>query len=493
MIDFPFGNVLVVNRGEIAARILRTVRAQGLRGLLIVHEIDGPTPALDLADDIRVVSGVTPVAAFLDIDQILAAAREMGTEAIHPGYGFLSENAGFARAVEDAGIIWIGPAPETIELMGDKVRARAFVGGRGFPLAPSATEDDEPTTFTERAQALGAPLLLKPSAGGGGKGMRIVRDMARLDDELARARSEAQRYFGDSRLFAERYIERPRHIEVQVLGDARGDVVHLFERECSVQRRFQKIIEEAPSPALTEPERDEICAVAAGIARACRYRGAGTVEFIRDEDGFYFLEMNTRLQVEHPVTEMITGLDLVAEQLRVAAGHPLSFGQQDVRREGHAIEARIYAEDPARDFAPTTGPVLRLRPPIGEGVRFDAGVLEGGRVSAAFDPMLGKLVVHGPDRTLALARAREALGDLVLLGVTTNVSYLRRLLADPDVAAGRMHTGLIAEKPELAAESPLDPGTLEALIAAAALSLPDVRAAVDAIPDLQAAMGGWRN
>jgi len=460
MTDFPFASVLVVNRGEIAARVLRTVRALGLRGLLIAHEIDGRTPALDLTDDVRLVRGETPVAAFLDIPQILAAAREMGAEAIHPGYGFLSENAGFARAVEDAGMTWIGPAPETI---------------------------------AERARALGAPLLLKPSAGGGGKGMRIVRDMALLDDELARARSEAQRYFGDGRLFAERYIERPRHIEVQILGDTHGAVVHLFERECSLQRRFQKVIEEAPSPALTETERAEICAVAAGIARACRYRGAGTVEFIRDENGFYFLEMNTRLQVEHPVTEMITGLDLVAEQLRVAAGHPLSFTQQDVRRDGHAIEARIYAEDPARDFAPTAGPVLRLRPPTGEGVRFDAGVLEGESVNTAFDPMLAKLVVHGADRTQALERATTALSELVLLGVASNITYLHALMEDEDVCAGRIHTGLIAEKPELAAGKPLEPETLASLIAAAALSLPQVRGAVDAIPALHAAMGAWRN
>ncbi len=493
MTGFPFASVLVANRGEIAARILRTVRALGLRGLLIAHEIDGRTPAVELADDVRVLGGDTPVAAFLDIDQILAAAREMGAEAVHPGYGFLSENATFARAVQKAGLVWIGPTPETIELMGDKVRARAFVGERGFPLAPSAVEDDEPATFAQRVRALGTPLLIKPSAGGGGKGMRIVRDLASLDDELARARSEARRYFGDERLFAERYVERPRHIEVQVLGDAHGALVHLFERECSLQRRFQKIIEEAPSPSLTEDQRRDICAAATGIAKACGYQGAGTVEFIHGADGFYFLEMNTRLQVEHPVTEMITGLDLVAEQLRVAAGQPLSFTQDEVRRDGHAIEARIYAEDPARDFAPTTGPVLRLRPPTGDGVRFDAGVLEGGRVSAAFDPMLAKLIVHGADRTQALERARAALADLVLLGVASNIAYLRRLLADPDVVAGRMHTGLIAEKPELAGDEPPDPATLEALIAAAALSLPEVRGAVDAIPALQAAMGAWRN
>ena len=323
--------------------------------------------------------------------------------------------------------------------------------------------------------------------------MRIVRDMAGFDEEIARARSEAQRYFGDSRLFVERYVERPRHIEVQVLGDTHGGVVHLFERECSLQRRFQKVIEEAPSPSITEDERGEICAAATGIARACSYHGAGTVEFIHGADGFYFLEMNTRLQVEHPVTEMITGLDLVAEQLRVAAGQPLSFTQEDVRRDGHAIEARLYAEDPARDFAPTTGPVLRLRAPTGVGVRFDAGVLEGGSVNAAFDPMLAKLVVHGADRAQALERAKPALGELILLGVASNIAFLRALLTDEDVIAGRMHTGLIAEKPSLAAGQPLEPETIEILIAAAALSLPDVRGAVDAIPKLHAAMGAWRN
>ncbi len=489
----PFGSVLVVNRGEIAARVLRTVRKLGSRALLVAHEVDGRTPALDMADDVRTISGPTPVAAFLDADQILAAAREMGAEAIHPGYGFLSENAGFARAVRDAGFAWVGPSPETIELMGDKVRARAFVGERGFPLAASAVEDDDPATFAERARALGPPLLIKPSAGGGGKGMRIVRDMALFDEDLARARSEAQRYFGDGRLYAERYVERPRHIEVQVLGDAHGAVVHLFERECSLQRRFQKIVEEAPSPSLSDPERAEICAAAAGIAQACRYQGAGTVEFIHGADGFYFLEMNTRLQVEHPVTEMITGLDLVAEQLWIAAGRPLSFAQKDVRRDGHAIEMRICAEDPARDFAPTTGPILRLRSPAGDGVRFDSGVLQGGRVTAAFDPLLAKLIVHGRDRAQALERARAALSELILLGLTTNIAYLGRLLPHPDVTAGRMHTGLIAETPHLAAEPPLDPQVLELLIAAAALSSPDVRQALDAIPDLQAAMGGWRN
>jgi len=491
--DLQFSRVLVANRGEIAARILRTLRKLGLQSLLIAHEIDGRTPAHELADDVRTISGPTPVAAFLDVAQVLAAARAMGADAVHPGYGFLSENADFARAVQAAGMVWIGPAPDTIELMGDKIRARSFVAERGFPVAPSAIEDDAPTTFAERARALGPPLLIKPSAGGGGKGMRIVRDMAVIEDEMVRARSEALRYFGDGRLYAERYVERPRHIEVQVLGDAHGHVVHLFERECSLQRRFQKVVEEAPSPALSEAEREHICAAAAGIARACRYQGAGTVEFVYGGGEYFFLEMNTRLQVEHPVTELITGLDLVAEQLWAAAGRPLSFGQDEVRRDGHAIEVRIYAEDAARDFTPTTGPILRLRPPGSPEVRFDAGVLEGARVTAAFDPMLAKLIVHGSDRAEALARMRSALRDLVVLGVTTNIDFLQRLLADHEVVEGRMHTGLIAETPGLTLPARPDPGTLDALIAAAVLSVPDVRRSVDAIPDLQAAMGAWRN
>jgi acetyl-CoA/propionyl-CoA carboxylase biotin carboxyl carrier protein len=491
--DFPFTSVLVANRGEIAARVLRTVKALGLRALLVAHEVDGRTPAMEIADETTTITGPTPVAAFLDIEQIVAAALRMGAGAVHPGYGFLSENAGFARAVQAAGMVWVGPTPDSIDLMGDKVRARAHVATHGFPIAPSAVEDDDPASFADRVRALGAPLLIKPSAGGGGKGMRIVRDMALVDEELARAASEARRYFGDPRLFAERYVERPRHIEVQVLGDARGQVIHLFERECSLQRRFQKVIEEAPSPGLTETERMNICEVAAGIARSCGYQGAGTVEFIHGGGAFYFLEMNTRLQVEHPVTEMITGLDLVAQQLRIAAGHPLPLTQDQVTRTGHAIEARIYSEDPARDFAPVTGPVLRLRPPSGEGVRFDAGVLEGGQITAAFDPMLAKLIVHGADRTEALARMQEALAGLVVMGLTTNIGHLARLLAHPEVVAGRLHTGLIGETPELGPDPAPDTATIEVLIAAAALSMRDVTEELAAIPALQAAMGGWRN
>lgn len=488
-----FDSVLITNRGEIAARIIRTARERGLRTCLVCHEEDRGTLAASLADEIAMIDGPSPVAAYLDGGQILAKAKDMGTQAVHPGYGFLSENAGFAAAVETAGMIWIGPAPETIDLMGDKVRARNFVAARGFPVAPSAIEDDDPATFAERARAVGAPLLLKPSAGGGGKGMRIVRDLAMLDAEILRARSEGERNFGDGRLFAERYVENPRHIEVQVLGDGRGNVVHLFERECSLQRRFQKVIEEAPSPALDDNARNAICEAAAGIAREASYRGAGTVEFIHGKGEFFFLEMNTRLQVEHPVTEMVTGVDLVAAQFDIAAGHPLPFGQDDLHISGHSIEARIYAEDPAHDFAPTTGPLLRFAVPDGEGVRLDAGFPEGARIGSSFDPMLAKLIAHGPDREEARQRLIAALEGTTVFGLRTNVAYLARLLQDGDVAAGRMHTGLIGEKPDLLPDPPPDDETLEALAALAALTMPEPLASLQRIPRLHAMIGDWTN
>jgi len=487
----PFASVLIANRGEIAARVLRTVQAMGMRGIVVFHAVDRNTPAVLLADEAIEIEGSSPVAAYLDGAQIVAKAVAAGAEAIHPGYGFLSENAGFARAVEAAGMAFVGPTPDAIELMGDKVRARKFVAERGFPVAPSAIEDDDPATFAERARAVGAPLLIKPSAGGGGKGMRIVRDLALLEDEIARGRSEGERYFGDGRLYAERYVERPRHIEVQVLGDAHGQVVHLFERECSIQRRFQKVIEESPSPALTPEEREAICEAAAGIARAVGYRNAGTVEFIYGGGEFFFLEMNTRLQVEHPVTEEVTGRDLVADQLRIAAGQPLGFAQGDVTIAGHAIELRLYAEDPARDFAPTTGPILAFRP--APDVRTDAGIVEGGEVTAAFDPMLAKVVVHGIDRADAIARADAALAQTVLLGCRTNNAFLRRLLADADFHAGRFHTGTIAEKPELLPDPPPTEAQRARMLGAAALSLRPVRDAADAVPAMQAEIGEWRN
>ncbi len=492
--NWPFDTVLVANRGEIAVRILRTVQALGLKGAVVYHAADAKSPAVALADEALPITGETPVAAYLDAAQIIAAARQAGAGAIHPGYGFLSENADFARAVEAAGIAFVGPTPEQIELMGDKVRARAHVEKAGFPVAPSAIEDDDPASFVERARQVPFPILIKPAAGGGGKGMRVVRDPAQLEQEIERARSEGQRYFGDGRLYVERYIENPRHIEVQVMGDAHGEVVHVFERECSVQRRFQKIIEETPSPALDPALREKICETAAGIARSIGYRNAGTVEFIFGQGGeFYFLETNTRLQVEHPVTEQITGIDLVEVQLKVAAGEPLPFRQEDIGKRGHAIEFRIYAEDAASGFTPTTGPVLMLRPPQGEGLRLDAGIREGQTVSAAFDPMLAKLVVTGADRSEACERADAALRDLVLLGCQTNIGFLRRVLNHPAFAAGEVHTGFLDAHPELAADPDLPAATRERLLAAAAAMTRPLRDIADTVPDLHAAMGSWRN
>jgi acetyl/propionyl-CoA carboxylase alpha subunit len=489
----PFNTVMIANRGEIAARIIRSVRAMGLRGAVVYHGVDAESPAVAMADEAIPIDGPTPVAAYLDGPQVIAAARAAGAGAIHPGYGFLSENAGFARAVIEAGLCFIGPTPDAIELMGDKVRARAFVAARGFPVAPSAIEDDDPASFSARARRVGAPLLIKPSAGGGGKGMRIVRDLAELEPAVAQARSEAERYFGDPRLYAERFIERPRHIEVQVLGDAHGNLVHLFERECSVQRRFQKIIEETPSTALAPDLRLRICDSAVGIARAAGYRNAGTVEFIYGGGEFFFLEMNTRLQVEHPVTEMATGLDLVAEQIRIAAGLPLPFRQNDVVSSGHAVELRLYAESPSRGFAPTTGRVLALHWPAGEGVRVDSGIVAGQRITAAFDPMLAKLVVHAPDRQAALAQASAALRELVLLGCETNAAFLGRILDDERFARNDVHTGYLEETPALTEEPAPDAQTLRKLLAVAALLSRPVRDAADAVPALHAAIGGWRN
>lgn len=491
---WPFQSVLVANRGEIAVRVLRTVQKLGLRGIVVYHAADRGTLAVQMADEAVEITGSTPVASYLDGSQIIAAAKASGAGAIHPGYGFLSENKGFCQAVEAAGIRFIGPTPEQIDLMGDKVRARNFVEKAGFPVAPSAIEDDDPATFNQRAAKVALPLLIKPSAGGGGKGMRIVRDLAVLDAEIERARSEGQRYFGDGRLYVERYIENPRHIEVQVLGDGQGNVVHVFERECSVQRRFQKIVEETPSPALTPEQREKICETAAGIARSIGYRNAGTVEFIFGQQGeFYFLEMNTRLQVEHPVTEEITGIDLVLQQLRVAAGEKLGYTQADVTSQGHAIEFRIYAEDAARGYTPTTGPVLVLQPPQGEGVRWDSGVLQGGEVTSAFDPMIAKLIIRGKDRGEAIARADKALSETVLLGCKTNTAFLRRLIAHPAFVAGDVHTGFLDANPQIAAEPELPAATLNALLAAAALSTRPLRDVADAVPDMHAAMGDWRN
>lgn len=486
--------VLIANRGEIAVRVANTLRKLEIASAAIVHPKDAGSPASRAVDEACTIEGETPVAAHLDAEQIIEIAKRIGADALHPGYGFLAENADFVEAVERAGIRWIGPTPAAIRLMGDKIESRRFVASEGYSLTPSANEEDDPSSFAERAEQIGFPLLIKASAGGGGKGMQIVRAGHELAPAIELARSEAKRYFGDGRIFAESYIDEPRHIEVQILADAHGHVLHLGERDCSIQRRFQKLIEETPAPEMESAQRDQICAQAVGIARAARYQNAGTVEFVLAPNGeFFFLEMNTRLQVEHPVTEMVTGIDLVEQQIRVAAGEPLSFVQEDIRFEGAAIECRICAENPDEDFSPAVGELLLVRPATGPGVRFDSGIEKGQTVSTAFDPMLAKLIIHGRDRDEAIARARQALRESVILGCATNAAFLERILAHPDFKAGKVETGFIPAHATELATPPLDPDERAAILAVAALSNRDFMERVDALPEPYASMGAWRN
>ncbi|WP_326780383.1 acetyl-CoA carboxylase biotin carboxylase subunit [Streptomyces longwoodensis] len=442
-----FDTVLVANRGEIAVRVIRTLRTMGVRSVAVFSDADADARHVREADT-AVRIGPPPAAeSYLSVERLLEAAARTGAQAVHPGYGFLAENARFARACEEAGLVFIGPPADAIALMGDKIRAKETVRAAGVPVVPGSSGSGlTDAQLAEAAREIGTPVLLKPSAGGGGKGMRLVRDAAALADEIAAARREARASFGDDTLLVERWVDRPRHIEIQVLADGHGNVVHLGERECSLQRRHQKIIEEAPSVLLDEATRASMGEAAVQAARSCGYRGAGTVEFIvpgGDPSSYYFMEMNTRLQVEHPVTEFVTGLDLVEWQLRVAAGERLGFGQQDVTLTGHAVEARICAEDPARGFLPSGGTVLLLREPQGEGVRTDSGLSEGTEVGSLYDPMLSKVIAHGPDRETALRRLRAALAETVTLGVPTNAGFLRRLLAHPAVVAGELDTGLV--------------------------------------------------
>jgi acetyl-CoA/propionyl-CoA carboxylase, biotin carboxylase, biotin carboxyl carrier protein len=452
-----FDTVLVANRGEIAVRVIRTLRAQGVRSVAVYSDADADARHVREADT-AVRLGPAPAAeSYLSVGRLLDAARRSRAGAVHPGYGFLAENAAFAAACSEAGLTFIGPPAEAIELMGDKIRAKETVQAAGVPVVPGSSgsnlTDEE---LAAAARGIGMPVLLKPSAGGGGKGMRLVRDEALLAEESAAARREARGSFGDDTLLVERWIDRPRHIEIQVLADGHGHVVHLGERECSLQRRHQKIVEEAPSPLLDEATRAAMGEAAVNAARSCGYRGAGTVEFIvpggePSGDGprdYFFMEMNTRLQVEHPVTELITGLDLVEWQLRVAAGEALPFEQRDVSLTGHAVEARICAET-ARvsgdrvDFLPSAGTVRLLHEPDGPRARTDSGLAEGTEVGTSYDPMLAKVIAHGPDRAAALRGLRAALAETTVLGVDTNIAFLRALLAHPDVASGDLDTGLV--------------------------------------------------
>ncbi|WP_442932911.1 ATP-binding protein [Mycobacterium kyogaense] len=442
-----FDTVMVANRGEIAVRVIRTLRAMGIRSVAVFSDADAGARHVAEAD-VAVRLGPAPARqSYLSIDALLSAAERTGAQAVHPGYGFLSENAAFAHALDAAGITFIGPPTAAIRTMGDKISAKATVSAAGVPVVPGIsrpglTDDD----LIAAAPEIGFPVLVKPSAGGGGKGMRVVHDAGELTGALASARREAASAFGDDTLFLERFVLNPRHIEVQVLADTHGAVVHLSERECSLQRRHQKVIEEAPSPLLDAATRARIGAAACDTARSVDYAGAGTVEFIVSADRpdeFFFMEMNTRLQVEHPVTEMVTGLDLVELQVRIAAGETLPVAQDDIRMHGHAIEARVYAEDPAHGFLPTGGTVLALREPEGPSVRVDSGLARGTVVGSDYDPMLAKVVAHADDRAGALRALDAALADTVVLGLTTNVDFLRFLVNDPDVVAGRLDTGLL--------------------------------------------------
>lgn len=445
-----FDTVLVANRGEIAVRVIRTLRRLGIRSVAVYSDPDvGARHVLEADQAVR----LGPAAAresYLDINKVLGAAAHSGSQAIHPGYGFLSENADFAAACERAGIVFLGPSVRAIEVMGDKITAKNAVAAFDVPVVPGVAKpglSDE--DLVRAADEVGYPVLIKPSAGGGGKGMRLVEDPARLRDALVSARREAASAFGDDTLFLERFVLRPRHIEVQVLADTHGNVVYLGERECSLQRRHQKVIEEAPSPLLDPETRARIGAAACNTARSVDYVGAGTVEFIvsgQRPDEFFFMEMNTRLQVEHPVTEAVTGLDLVEWQLRVAAGEKLAFAQDDIELSGHAIEARVYAEDPARGFLPTGGRVLRVIEPSGAGVRVDSSLLAGTVVGSDYDPMLSKVIAHGADRAQALARLDVALAHTAVLGIQTNVEFLRFLLADERVQSGDLDTALLDDR-----------------------------------------------
>ena len=440
-----FRKLLVANRGEIAVRIIRACQEMGIATVAVYSEADAGALHVALADEAVPIGPPAPADSYLRGERIVAAALERGAEAVHPGYGFLSENAAFAAAVQAAGLTFVGPDPAAMRVMGSKTSARAAMAAAGVPVVPGYQESQDEAGLCAAAEALGYPVLVKASAGGGGKGMRTVHAPADLPHALQSARREAANAFGDDRIYLEKLIEQPRHVEFQVMGDRHGNVVHLFERECSIQRRHQKIIEETPSPLLDGTLRARMGEAAVAAARAVGYVNAGTLEFLVDaQRNFYFLEMNTRLQVEHPVTEAVTGVDLVKLQLHVAARGPLPFRQQDLTQRGHAIECRIYAEDPATGFLPSTGRVLFAAEPVGPGVRVDAGVTTGDEITLHYDPMIAKLIVTGEDRTDAIGKLDWALRHYVLLGdVTTNIPFLRAVLAHPAFRRGEQTTALV--------------------------------------------------
>ena len=441
-----FAKILIANRGEIACRVTSTARRMGIATVAVYSDADTRSRHVALADEAFRIGGPEAKDSYLRGDRILEAAMSSGASAIHPGYGFLSENAEFAERCERAGITFVGPPPEAIRAMGDKSAAKTMMERAGVPLVPGYHGGNQaPEFLLDEAARIGFPVLIKAAAGGGGKGMRVVEHKAQFDAALAACRREASSAFGDGRVLLEKYLDRPRHVEIQVFADGHGGCIHLFERDCSVQRRHQKVLEEAPAPGMTEDRRTEMGQAALLASRAVGYVGAGTVEFIVDRAGtFFFMEMNTRLQVEHAVTEMITGLDLVEWQLRIAAGEKLPLAQEDVRISGHAIEARVYAEDPRRDFLPASGRLVHLGLPAeSENVRVDTGVRSGDEITVHYDPMIAKLIVRDGDRPAALERMRKALGEFEVAGPATNLGFLWRLVQDRDFVRADFDTGLI--------------------------------------------------
>ena len=465
--------LLIANRGEIACRIIRACRDRGIQSVAVFSDADRDALHVRMADAAVGLGGTTSAESYLRIDRIIAAARESGADAVHPGYGFLSERSAFARAVSEAGLIFVGPPAAVIERMGSKTEARALAERAGVPVVPgavAAAQDD--TTLEALVASLGLPALIKASAGGGGKGMRVVRAEGEVREAIGAARREAQAAFGDGALYVERLIEQPRHVEIQIIADTHGNVLHLFERDCSVQRRHQKVIEETPCPAIGPAIRERMGQAAVALARAAGYINAGTIEFLVEGEGdaarFYFLEMNTRLQVEHPVTETVTGIDLVQAQLDVADGRALAWTQQALSQRGHAIECRIYAEAPEQGFLPQAGPLLYWQQPAGPGIRVDAGVETGGDVSVHYDPLLAKLIAAGATRGEAIQRALRALDEFIVLGVRTNIAFLANVLRSETFQAGRAHTRWVDSA--IAALTPAPPADLAEIAAQAARS-----------------------
>ncbi len=464
-----FGKILVANRGEIAVRIIRACREMGVRTVAVYSDADRAAAHVALADEAVHIGGSKPAESYLVSEKIINACKETGAEAVHPGFGFLSEKESFALDCEKAGIVFIGPSAETIRQMGDKITARNIAAKAKVPLVPGSDGAVEDKDALKVAAEIGYPLMIKASAGGGGKGMRLVRDKADFESLLRMAKSEAKSAFGDDSIFIERFVKKPRHIEIQIIADGHGKVLHLFERECSIQRRHQKVIEEAPSGFVSEATRAKMGEVAVSIAKAVSYRGAGTVEFIMDtKQNFYFLEMNTRIQVEHPVTELITGFDIVKWMIRIANGEKLPFKQSDLKMKGHAVECRIYAEDPEMNFLPAPGMIDYVKTPDGPGIRDDSAIFSGCEVTSFYDPMLSKLAVWAETREEAIKKMASALGEYMVLGTKTNIGFLIRVMNNDEFAAADIDTGFIDRHPELL--SPGDGGKQKAA-AVAALAL----------------------